>query len=211
MTNRWSSLSYAYGLLLAVSIGYFLLRIPVQVTDSFANILALDRPFWPLLRDVGASPGYFRPGLWAALKIVYDLSHGDYFTWFRWTQVLQVAAAILLFVRLVRPQSPSAALVMPLGIGVLVGSHTFAWTVREAFPINTFLTIVVCCLAIANLALEDEPRWWRDVLALAIAFVSIVTVESGLLVPGIVIVAYLLGARGLSRGAVIATVALVAC
>ena len=191
-------LSYGYAALLAASLGYFLLRIPIQVTDSFTNILALDRSFWAVMTDMGVQPGYLRPGLWAELKLVYDLSGGDLFTWFRWTQVLQVAATLLLFVRLLAPRTITGALALPLALAVLVGSHTFAWTVREAFPINTFLTIVFCCVAAATLSF-GEYRRWRDAAAVAIALVAAFTVESGLLVPVIVVAAWLTGAVGVSR------------
>ena len=40
---------------------------------------------------------------------------------------------------------------LPIGLAALIGSHTIAWTLREAFPINAYLTIVLCCAAAANL------------------------------------------------------------
>ena len=208
MTRNWIRLSYFYAARVAFSLGYFLLRIPIQVSDSFTNILVLDRSLGSLMWETAVQPGYLRPGLWAELKVVYDLSGGDYSQWYRWTQVLQVAIVLALFVRLLRPGTRAAAAAVPLTLAVLVGSHTFAWTVREAFPINTFLTIVVCCVAAANLALT-ERRAWHDAAALALTVVAALTVESGLLVPVIFVVAFMVGARGVSGRAVAAVMLLV--
>src|SRR5262245_3970229 len=118
--SRWLYISYAYSALVAAALGYFLLRIPIQVTDSFLNMVALDKPFWDLVRAQFADQGYLRPGLWAELKLVYDLADGDYFYWYRLTQVVQAALTIVLFVRLLRPQSSTAAAVVPLALGVLI-------------------------------------------------------------------------------------------
>ena len=192
---------YAYGALVAAILGWFLLRIPIQLTDSYWNIVALDQPFLDLMRAQLADRAYLRPGLWAALKVVYDLSGGDYFYWFRLTQVAQAALTILLFVRLLQPRTAAAIAALPLALAVLIGSHNFAWTIREAFPINTFLTIVLCCVATANLSFAQR-RWWTDAAAVALFVVAALTIESGLLVGVIVIGGYLLGLRGVSRGAV---------
>jgi len=90
----------------------------------------------------------------------------------------------------------------------LFGSHTFTGTIVEGFPINTFLTTVVCCLLAANLSF-GEPAWWRDIAAAALFVFAAFTVESGLLVWVIVAAAWLAGARGVSRRGVLATTALV--
>ena len=196
--RRWFVWSCGYGALVALVTGYFLLRIPIQVTDSFKNLVALDRPFLEIMRDQFQQAGYLRPALWAELKVVYDLSGGDYYNWFRLTQVLQVLALIWLFVRLVQPRSAAAAAVLPLGLAILLGSHTFAWTVREAYPINTFLTMLLCCATAANLSFA-RPRWWIDVLAAALFIVAALTVETGLLVWVIFAGGALVGLRGVSR------------
>jgi hypothetical protein len=153
--------------------------------------------------------GYLRPAMWAELKVVHSLSHGDYFTWFRWTQVLQTCAVLAAFVWLVRPRTAVDAVVMPLALAVLVGHHTFAWTLREAFPVNTYLTIVICCAVAANLSFAAH-RWWTDAAAVLLFAVSAATVESGLLVGGIFIVGYLLGLRGVSGRALIVVLGLIA-
>ena len=151
-TRYWLLLSYGAAVLLSATLGYFLLRVPIQTTDSFTNILLLDAPFMDVLRT-GIEPGYLRPGLWAQLKIVYDLSQGEYFYWFRWTAVVEVLCVLLPFTALLRPVTAPAALVFPLALAVLVGHHAFAWTIREAFPVNAYLTNVIFCAVVVNLTL----------------------------------------------------------
>ena len=104
-SRRWFVWSCGYAAIAALATGYFVLRVPIQVTDSFTSLLALDRPFLDLMRDQFQQAGYLRPGLWAEMKLVYDLSGGDFYHWFRMTQALQVAGLIWLFVRLVQPRS----------------------------------------------------------------------------------------------------------
>jgi hypothetical protein len=203
----WTRAAYAYAGLASATLGYFLLGIPVQVTDSFLNIVALDGSFLQLMRGAFAEVGYLRPGLWASLKVVHDLSGGDYFTWFRWTQVLQVAAVLVLFVRLIQPRTAAQAAVVPLAVAVLIGGHAFSWTVLEAFPINTFLTILVYTAAAANLAFA-ERRWWTDLLAILLCVAAALTVESGLLLWVIFVGGYALGLRGVSGRAVIVLIGL---
>jgi hypothetical protein len=92
-------------------------------------------------------------------------------------------------------------------VAILFGSRTFAGTVYEGFPINTYLTIVVCCLAAAWLALGDTA-WWRDVAAVLLFVFAALTVETGLLVWVVVVAAWMAGGRGVSRSAVLVMTAL---
>ena len=207
-TRYWLLLSYGAAALMSATLGYFLLRVPIQTTDCFTNILALDAPFMDLLRS-GIQPGFLRPGLWAQLKIVYDLSQGEYFYWFRWTAVVEVLCVLLPFTALLRPGTASAAVVFPLALAVLLGHHAFAWTIREAFPVNAYLTNVIFCAVVVNLAL-GAFRWWKDVVVVAIIIAAVTSLESGLLVGGIVVAGYVLGMRGVSRVGVGMVLALVA-
>lgn len=207
-TRYWLVLCYGAAVLLSATLGYFLLRVPIQTTDCFQNMLALDAPFMDVVRG-GIQPGYLRPGLWAQLKIVYDLSHGEYFYWFRWTAVIEVLCVLLPFTALLRPDTARTALAFPLALAVLVGHHAFAWTIREAFPVNAYLTNVIFCAVAATLAL-GAYRWWKDVAVVAIFIAAVMSVESGLLVGGIIVAGYVLGMRGVSRVGVGMVLALIA-
>lgn len=204
----WLVLSHVYGLVAALVMGYFLLRIPIQIHDCFTDMCSLLQPMGRLVLDAFTLPGYFRPGRWVFQKAVFDLSGGQYVLAFRSTQALQVLGLVVLFVGTLRPRRALDAALVPLAIAVLLGSHTFAWTVREAFPINHFLTIVVCCAAATRLALLQH-RWWNDVAAAVIFVVAATTLENGLLVWVIVTGGWLLGMRGVGKAGVMAVTALV--
>jgi hypothetical protein len=208
--TRWTWLAYGYAALVACALGYGLLGMPVQVSDSLNNIVeASQGSLSRLLVSNFWARGYLRPFLWGLIRVVFDLSNGHYFEWFRGWHVAQVAVLIGLFVALLRVRRATDAAVVPLGLAALIGIHTFWGTIREAFPINTFMTILLCCYGAVWLAL-GPPRWWRDVAAALLLIFAALTVESGLLVGVVFVAAWLAGARGLSRAGAAAQVALVA-
>lgn len=194
--------SAACALILAATIGYFLLGIPIQLSDSFGNMLKLHTPWRDLLVSEFTQRAYLRPLLFAELKVVFDASGGDYSAWFRGVQVAQVTALLLLFLSVVRPRRWRDAAVVPFGLAVLVGHHAFRGTVDEAFPVNTYLTILLCCFAAMTLA-GLQHRWWVDLLAAVLFVIAALTVESGLLVWVILVGATLLGGRGLSKRGIV--------
>ncbi len=208
--RRWAWLSYGYAALVVAGVAYFLVDLPVQVTDSFGNIVkAVQGTLGSLVYGEFYQQAYLRPLGWAQLRVVLDLSGGHYFAWFRGVHVAQVALLAVLFLRLVRPSNPAGAAAITLGLAALIGMHTFAGTIREAFPINMFLMILICGFAAVDLAL-GPPRWWRDVAAALLLVLAALTVESGLLVAVLFVVAFLAGARGVSRVGVAFQVLLVA-
>jgi hypothetical protein len=202
--RRWEVVAYGYGLLVTAVLGYFLVGLTIQVSDSFGNLLAVQEPtLGQVLRDQLSQRGYLRPLLWGQIKAVYELSGGDYFLWFRGIHVLQVAALIALCVHVMRPRDVLDAALVPLSLAVVVGAHTFMPLVREAFPINSFLTIAIACVAALALAQRAQARWYVDAFAVALLAGSILTVESGVLVWVVSVAAYVVGMRGVSRTALI--------
>lgn len=209
--RAWVAAAYLYALLAAAVVAYLLLGITIQVSDSFGNLLALQQQtLAQLVLNQFYSSGYLRPLLWAQFKVVYEIADGNYFLVFRTLHAAQAMVLIILCVRLMRPRTAIDAALVPLGLAVLIGAHTFAPTVREAFPINAFLTVMVCCAAVANLALAPAPRRWADLLAVALLGFMLLTVETGLLVWFVGAALWTLGAKGLSRGAIVSMTALVA-
>jgi hypothetical protein len=210
MSLRWPVACYAYAAAVVVGFAYFLVGIPIQVSDSYGNMVqAAEGTLGTLVHGQFYQRAYLRPFLWANLRIVYDVAGGEYFAWFRGWHVAQVGLLVVLFVRLFRPRDAAGAVALPIGLAALIGLHTFAGTVREAFPINTFLTIVLCCFAAADLAMAEQ-RWWRNVAAAMLLAFAALTVESGLLVAVVFVSAYLAGARGVSRVGIAGIVAVVA-
>lgn len=194
-----AALPYVYGLLVSAGLGYVLFGLPIQVGDGFTNMVALPGSrLETLVYNQFFTNSYLRPFLWGHLHVIYSLADGRYYEWFRGWHVFQVLLLVLLFIRLLRPRTAADAAALPLGLAILVGIHTFAGTIREAFPINTFMTILLCCVGAANLAMGGH-RWWRDVAAAALFVFAALTVESGLLVWVVFAAAFIAGSRGVSR------------
>lgn len=195
--------AYAYAALAAAALAHFLLQIPIQLTDSFGNMLALDTSWRELMEGQFYQRGYLRPFVWGMFKAVYDASGGNYFAWFRGVHVLQVALLLMLYVHVVRPRTWKDAAVVPLGIAVLIGGHTFAGTVFEAFPINAYLTMLVYGFAAVALSMAPH-RWWNDVLAVLMFAVAVLTFEGGLLIWVVLVSCAIVGMKGLSRPGLVA-------
>ena len=155
---KWTAV--AYGVLVALVLSHFVMGLPVQVSDSLGDILTLSASWSDLLSAQFTQQGFMRPFHWGSLKLVHDLSGGHDYAWYRGVHVLQVIVLVLLYLALARPQTWRDAAVLPLGLAVLIGLHTFAGTVREAFPINLYLTVMICCFATAALVLGPY-RWWQ--------------------------------------------------
>lgn len=202
-------LAYGFGIIVALTLGHFLLGLPVQFSDSYGNMLKLSAPWPELLAGEFTQHSYLRPFLWAELKLVYDASAGNYFAWFRGLHALQVVVLVLLYLMLVRPRTLRDAALVPFGLAVLVSLHTFGGTIREAFPINTFMTLMILCFGGAILSFSSY-RWWNDVLVVLLFVIASLTVETGLLLAVIVTGAALMGCRGVSRIGVAAVLTLLA-
>jgi len=197
--DRWTRLAYLYGACVVAGVGYFLFDLPVQVTDSYGNMVSASQgTLGDLVHRQFFQHAYLRPLLWAHIRVLLDVAGGSYFWVFRGWHVAQFASLIALFFCLVRPRGAAAAAAVPVGLAALIGMHTFAGTVREAFPVNTFMTILLCCYGAAAISL-GPPRWWRDVAACVLFVFAALTVESGLLVWVVFVAAWMVGARGVSR------------
>jgi hypothetical protein len=205
--TRAKAAAYAVALLAALGPAHFLLGLPIQVSDSFGHLLQLVVPWESLLSSRFTQDAYLRPAMWAEMKVVYELADGNYTAWFRWTHVAQVIALVSLFVALVRPRTWRDLAWLPLSLVVLLGIHTFTGTVAEAFPLNTYMTLLVLCLAGAVVALA-RYRWWNDVLAALLFVIAALTLETGLLLWVVFTGAALVGARGVSRSGLVAVTVL---
>jgi hypothetical protein len=149
---------------------------------------------------------YVRPFWWAGAKIVFELSGGHYYQWFRGLHALQACVLIALVVALLRPRTWLDAALVPLTLSVLIGMHTLNGTIREAFPVNHYLFAVIGCVTAAHLAGANHRRW-SDAAAVIVFICSALTVESGLLVCVVTVGAYLAGQRGVSGRGVLAVAA----
>lgn len=196
--------AYASAALIAAALGYFVARTPFQVSDNLGNLLTIQSvSMQDLLAGQVSARGYLRPLLLAQIKVVFDLADTRYFAAFRGLQVAQLGAVLVLFVRMLRARTVVDVGVVPLAIATLVGLHTFNITLREAYPINTFLSIVLSCVVAMNLSMT-RSAWWVDASAVALTAYALFTLETGALVIVIFTAAYLAGLRGVSRAAMLA-------
>ncbi len=177
-------------------------RIPIQWPDGASNMIGVvDSGPWQLFVAKMDNAGFFRPLMWPPYLIVMKLSGGAYFAWFKAIHVAQVTLLLALFLRWLRVESVTDTVAFAFGVAVLVGGHTFAGTVREAYPINHFLAVAICALGAAVLAAEPHRRL-NDALVLLLFVYAALTLESGLLVWVAAASAFALGWRGVSRPAI---------
>jgi len=189
-------------LVLTALVAYEVCRIPVQVSDSVGNLLQIQRQTLGEVFVAQFSNGaYVRPLLWAQFKLAYEGAFGRETLMFKGIHVAQLLLLALLALRLMPVRSRRECAAAVLGTLVLFGLHTFDGLVREAFPINSFLTVALCVLAVLALA-DGEPAWWRDVATVGIFAAALLTIESGVLVMAAVAGARLVGMRGISPRAI---------
>jgi lipid-A-disaccharide synthase-like uncharacterized protein len=200
--RRWA---YAAALILFLAFAYDLTRIPVQVSDSLGDIqeARMASSAAGAFMSVLNGRAYLRPLKAAQIRIVSDLSGGNLTLGYRSVHVLLLALAIWLFTRALRVQTAADLAAALFALTVLLGLHTFSNLLREAYPINHFLEIVVFALAALNLA-QARPHWIVDVAAMVIFAAAALVVESGLLIWVVVVAARLSGLRGISRRGVVA-------
>lgn len=179
-------------------VAYQVCRIPVQVSDSLGNLLQVQsQPLPDVFISQFSNGAYVRPLLWAQVKIAYEGAGGREPLMFKAIHVAQLVLLALLMLRLMRVDTGADVAAVVLATLVLFGLHTFDGLVREAFPINSFLTIALAVLAALNLAM-GEPRWWRDAAAAGLFLLSILTLESGVLVVAALVAARTAGLKGVT-------------
>ncbi len=197
---------WIYAAVVAALASYFLIDIPVQLSDSLQNIFSADRrTLRELIVNNLWANGYMRPLLFVPIRIAYLASDGDYTTWFRGVHAVQLTLTIAALVACLGVRTWAQATSAPIAVAVLLSMHTFADNIREAFPVNAYLTIVLCCLLTVLLA-RAKHHWWSDAGAVVLLAIAALSVESGLLVGVIVVAAYIAGWRGISRWGVGAVV-----
>jgi hypothetical protein len=196
MSHR--ALAAAVMLALTVVVAVQVCRIPVQVSDSLGNLLQVQRqPLSEVFLGQFSNGAYVRPLLWAQFKVALEAAQGRESVTFKAIHVAQLLLLALVALRLMPVRSRPELAAAVLATLVLFGLHTFDGLVREAFPINSFLTVALAVLAVLALA-DGEPAWWRDVAAAGIFVTTMLTIESGVLVAAAVVAARLAGLRGLS-------------
>jgi hypothetical protein len=192
--------AYAAAVVLALGVGHDLLHMPLQVSDSLSLILdaAISPSAWSDFRAHLSEVAYFRPMRFVTIKVVADLSGGNYAFAYRLFHAALVLVFVVLFVRALHVRDRLMLAVTPLALTVFLGIHTFLGTVKEIYPTNHFLQIAVLALLALNLT-QSKGGLLVDV-ALWITFTfAALTLESGLLVWVVIVAAWATGMPGASR------------
>lgn len=197
--------AWMLALITAASLSYDLARKPIQVSDSLVELLDVqESPSLSATFIATAERGaYLRPLRLVQIKALFDLSNGRYRLVYTGFHIILLSAAILLFVHALRVQTWADCAAALFALTVLTGLHTFRGTVREAFPINHFLEMVVLCLLALNFA-RSRGGWWVDAAAVLTFVIAALTLESGLLVWVVAVTGWMCGMRGVSRRGVLA-------
>jgi hypothetical protein len=204
---RWTVAAHITALVMGSTIAVSLLGIPIQLSDSFANLLGVARISLPeLMASEFAETPYFRPLLTASIKVVYSLADGHLYGTFRGLHAVEVVVLLAMVVHILRVKTAGGASVVPLALAAVLGMHTFAGTIREAFPINAYFTILLCCAGMLVLC-QARPRRANDIAAVVLFAFATLTAETGLLLWVILLVGHLTGYRGVSRSGVLAVTA----
>jgi len=192
--------AYAIGAVLAIAVGHDLLHMPLQVSDSLSLILDAARSpsAWADFRAHVSEVAYFRPMRYATIKVVADLSGGNYALAYRVFHAALVFLFVLLFVRALQVRDRVMLAATPLALTVFLGIHTFLGTVKEIYPTNHFLQIAVLAMLALNLTQSKGGRLVDMALLGTFAFAAL-TLESGLLVWVVIVGAWLTGMPGASR------------
>jgi len=208
--TRWARAAYLCAIAIAAGVAYFLIRMPYQISDDLEHMLiAQSQDAWDILVTRYATVESMRPAMWLTQNAVFELApNGHYFGTFKAVHVAELIATLVLFVRLLRVRTAVDFIALPLALVVLVGMHTFSVTVREAYPVNHFLTVLLCCLVVANLA-DLRPHWSRDVGAVITCAYALFTIETGIIVWVCLVTAYAASWRGISLRGVSAATAIV--
>jgi hypothetical protein len=193
--------TYGLAALFAVALACDLLWMPVQVDDSLGELIdAQHSPsLWASFEGSLNTTAYLRPLRIAQIKALFDLAQdGNYWLVFRGFHALLIGVAVFLFARVLRVSTLTDFGAAAFALVTLTGLHTFRGTVQEAFPINHFLEMLVCCLLALNLA-RSRGGMLVDTGAAVLFAVAALTLESGLLVWVVAAAAWAVGWRGISR------------
>ncbi|HEY3160532.1 MAG TPA: hypothetical protein VGJ78_16315 [Vicinamibacterales bacterium] len=210
-----SAAAWSIAALFAIAVSASVFRIPIQVSDSAGILEAVDAApsvTGAFTQGLRASRTMLRPMRQTTTKLLLELAHaiGDrYNVVFRGFHAATAALLVVLFAYVARPRDWTGVAALCVAMLVLTGLHTFGGMMREAYPINHFLLVALYCLAAFALA-ESRGGILADAAACVIFVIASLTLESGLVVFAIAAAAYVAGARGISRNALIAIAVLAA-
>lgn len=189
--------------LIAGSLGYGLLQVPLQVNDSLPKIVDAEHSpgIWAsFTSEIGTTD--FRP-LWVAeIKVLFDVSRGHVHLAYKAFHIALLLTAFALFVAALRIETGIDLAASLFALCVLAGSNTFTGLVKEATPVNVYLPIVVFVLLAIHLS-RSRHTWWVDTAAVLTLIAACLTLESGVLVWVALVAGRIAGRRGVSDRALL--------
>jgi hypothetical protein len=209
------AIAWLLAALITLPIAASVFNIPIQVSDSLEAIVistkyqAASQLFTDSLRF---SPTTFRPMRYLQTRWLLGVAEFARLTYngvFRGVHVLLLVLLVALFVLAVRVRGPTELAAFAVALPVLVGIHTFAAMLQEAFPVNHYAEVGVCVLAVLVLA-QHPPRWFFAPLVCVLLALALSVIESGAMVWVTVVCCAAAGLRGVTRATVAATTVMLA-
>jgi hypothetical protein len=201
-THRRGVLMRAMVFLFAIPIADSLYRIPVQLSEVLDIVQYVgDAP------DVGsafiiglhASPTMLRPMRQVHTKLLINMADpaGSYRPVFRGLHAALAVLLLLAFAHVTRPETLTDLAALACALAVLVGLHTFAALVREAYPVNHFLLVTLYGWVVLSMA-RSRSGYLADATAVLCVTLALLTLELGVLVAVVAFAAHVAGWKGIS-------------
>lgn len=196
---------------MAAAVSFSVLRIPVQVTDSLVPLLQVQATSSAVgvFRGILGEEAFLRPVFWTEVRLLFDVAAGrHYFIVYKAFHLLLLGVLFFCFVRAARVHTRCDSAALLFALLILTGLHTFRGMVWEAYPVNHYLQVAVCCTG-ALLLSQSRGGWWADLMAGTLFAIASLTLESGLIVWVVFAASRLVGWRGVSwKGIALATLLL---
>lgn len=198
----------AIGLIFLTIFGHVLLRMPIAFGDQFEEIvLVYTQPLGDTLDAyMRIDAAFFRPLEYVWRYAIAALGQG---VWgYAVFQIFLLGATTFTFILVCRPENLRDVISFGLALAVLFGHHSFqgTWELNITFSNG----LVVLFVTLAMFFVSRRGNFLIQVFILTIVGLSLLTKEIGLVVPGLFVLAYILGFAGIRRSTAFITVMMTA-
>jgi hypothetical protein len=208
--SKATLLSLVIAALITIPLANSLYRVPIQVSDSLEPIVVAakaDSTISLLKESIRFSPTTLRPSRYLQARWLIELAEKTRVTYtavFRGVHVALLFVLVALFFLATRVRDWTDLTAFSVAFLVLLGIHTFAAMLFEAFPVNHYAEVGACALAVFVLA-QRAPRWYVPIVACALLVIALSVIESGAIVWLTVVCCAAAGMPGIKRSTVIST------
>lgn len=211
--SKATLLSLVIAALITIPLADSLYRVPIQVSDSLEPIVVsarADSTMSLLKNSITFSPTTLRPSRYLQARWLLALAENAKVTYtavFRGVHVMLLVVLVALFLLAARVRDWTDLAAFSVAFLVLLGIHTFAAMLFEAFPVNHYAEVGACALAVFVLA-QRAARWYVPIAACALLLAALSVIESGAMVWLTVVCCAAAGMPGIRRSTVISTTVL---